>query len=265
MTTCIKCGREIPDGELFCSACSLNPNAGSSAARHPLPAQTGRMQQPVRQLSAPQPAPAMPEQESKRPPRAPLAIACLLAALGIGLAAWQFSTVQSQRRRLRLWEEELTEREERLGTMQSEIDALTAALDEADAAARAQDLQIEELTASLSSVERSVNQSQYDLTEQQKALAEATADNDALTAQVSALEQANKALEADYSALQQQSAAQSEQIRFVDSYVVFIEDDGTGRYHKYACTGFRKKNFWAYSRKLAEKQGYTPCPTCFGS
>ena len=25
MTTCIKCGKEIPDGELFCAECGLNP------------------------------------------------------------------------------------------------------------------------------------------------------------------------------------------------------------------------------------------------
>ena len=27
MNTCIKCGREIPDGELFCRECALNPGA----------------------------------------------------------------------------------------------------------------------------------------------------------------------------------------------------------------------------------------------
>ena len=53
--------------------------------------------------------------------------------------------------------------------------------------------------------------------------------------------------------------------KFMDSYVVFIEDDGTGNYHRYDCGKFSKKNFWAYSRKLAERQGYTPCAQCFGS
>ena len=37
MTTCIKCGKEIPDGELFCPACSLNPGAEGAPAKHPLP------------------------------------------------------------------------------------------------------------------------------------------------------------------------------------------------------------------------------------
>lgn len=267
MTTCIKCGREIPDGELFCPACSLNPGAEGAPAKHPLPAQPGRMQQPVRQQSAPRPAPAKtePEPQPKRTGRVPLVIASLLAVLGIGLAVWQFATLETQRRRLRLREEGLAEREKQLVSMQTEIDELTAALAEAEDASAAQTLEIEDLTASLNRVERSVSQSQYDLTEQQKTLEEANADNETLTSQVTALEQANEKLEKDYGALQKQSAAQSEQIRFFDSYVVFVEDDGTGRYHKYACAGFLKKNFWAYSRKLAEKQGYTPCPVCFGS
>ena len=34
MTTCIKCGKEIPDGELFCAECGLNPGA---AEAHPRP------------------------------------------------------------------------------------------------------------------------------------------------------------------------------------------------------------------------------------
>lgn len=33
MTTCIKCGKEIPDGELFCAECGLNPGAAPSRPR----------------------------------------------------------------------------------------------------------------------------------------------------------------------------------------------------------------------------------------
>ena len=33
MTTCIKCGKEIPDGELFCAECGLNPGAAPPRPR----------------------------------------------------------------------------------------------------------------------------------------------------------------------------------------------------------------------------------------
>ena len=80
-----------------------------------------------------------------------------------------------------------------------------------------------------------------------------------------ALEKENDRLRADYDTLYAAVDAQSKKLRFMDSYVVFIEDDGTGNYHRYDCGKFSKKNFWAYSRKLAERQGYTPCAQCFGS
>jgi len=51
---------------------------------------------------------------------------------------------------------------------------------------------------------------------------------------------------------------------FLDSYVVFVENNGSGHYHTYDCEDFSKSNFWAYSRKLAEAQGFNPCPTCGG-
>ena len=79
-----------------------------------------------------------------------------------------------------------------------------------------------------------------------------------------ALEKENDRLRADYDTLYAAVDAQSKKLRFMDSYVVFIEDDGTGNYHRYDCGKFSKKNFWAYSRKLAERQGYTPCAQCFG-
>ena len=34
MTTCIKCGKEIPDGELFCAECGLNPGAALKSHRN---------------------------------------------------------------------------------------------------------------------------------------------------------------------------------------------------------------------------------------
>ena len=53
MTTCIKCGKEIPDGELFCAECSLNPGAAPSRPRPSAAAQPGRMQTPVRRTESP--------------------------------------------------------------------------------------------------------------------------------------------------------------------------------------------------------------------
>ena len=237
MTTCIKCGKEIPDGELFCAECSLNPGAAPSRPRPSAAAQPGRMQTPVRRTESPKSSekqpqeptgkhPAKPEKKEKRPGRALTVCACIVAAVSLGLAIWQFSGLARQRRVIRLREDDLAEREKRLSTLETQIDDLTA-----------------ELAA-----------------EEEK-----TDENAALEEQVTALERENERLRADYDTLYAAVDAQSKKLRFMDSYVVFIEDDGTGNYHRYDCGKFSKKNFWAYSRKLAERQGYTPCAQCFGS
>lgn len=49
---------------------------------------------------------------------------------------------------------------------------------------------------------------------------------------------------------------------FLDEYIVFVQDDGTGYYHTYDCSKFTSSSFWAYNRSLAKSQGYKPCPHC---
>ena len=44
--------------------------------------------------------------------------------------------------------------------------------------------------------------------------------------------------------------------------MVFVNNDGSNLYHKYDCPLFTRQNFWAYSRKLAESNGYDPCSRC---
>ena len=267
MTTCIKCGKPIPDGELFCRECSLNlDHAASAAARPVIPAAQGRMQTPAPQARAPREAapkaPAAPA--PKRQSHVLTIVACVLAVLGIGLAAWQFAGTTRRQRSLRVWEENLSERERQLDTLQTQIDDLTQELQEAEDNASAQARQIEELLNSVSSAQSSANQSQYDLTEQQKELAQAVEEKAALKEQAASLEDELNALQTEYETLESRYARQQEKVKFMDSYVVFVEDDGTGKYHRYDCAKFLKKNFWAYSRKLAEKQGYSPCSDCFG-
>lgn len=45
MTTCIKCGAPIEDGELFCANCAQN---GAAVQPRPAPLPAGRMQTPPR-------------------------------------------------------------------------------------------------------------------------------------------------------------------------------------------------------------------------
>ena len=90
MTTCIKCGRPVADGELFCAQCGLNPGELKPDTERPerpvMPA--GRMQKP--QKAAPKPAPKKPESTPAKPRagfRAGFAVMCVLCAALAGLLA----------------------------------------------------------------------------------------------------------------------------------------------------------------------------------
>lgn len=63
-------------------------------------------------------------------------------------------------------------------------------------------------------------------------------------------------------ALKQKNRTNSEKVQFIDNYIVFVEDDGTNRYHKYECSKFIGNYFWAFNTESAVGNGYKPCPLC---
>ena len=109
-----------------------------------------------------------------------------------------------------------------------------------------------------------MSETQYDMTAQQTHIAELEQENAELTAAAEELAGSIEAVTEQNELLTQKNAQLQNKADFMDSYVVFVEDDGTGLYHKYDCPRFVQRSFWAYSRKLAEKNHYTPCPDCFG-
>ena len=64
------------------------------------------------------------------------------------------------------------------------------------------------------------------------------------------------------SELQQKLKQNRNKIDFFDEYIVCVEDDNTGWYHKYECFRFRGREFWVYNIDQAKSLGYKPCPDC---
>lgn len=271
---CIKCGKEIPEGELFCTECSLNSAAplfseGGTGERYPAP--KGRMQTPVPvKRAAPQPmGPRQPDRKpgSGRAVKIALAIVSLLLAAAVGVGAWQYGNLGVQQNRLLSKEADLTVRERELDDLNAQIAELQAQLDAAEASIADRDLKIQDLQAQLTGSQSSQSQSEYDLTTKQTELDRLEEENqqllemaDALEAQIDELTETQKTMEAALEA----AAGAKAKADFMDTYVVFVEDDHTSYYHTYDCSEFSKKTFWAYSRKLAEANGYKPCPVCGG-
>ena len=274
MNQCIKCGKEIPEGELFCVECSLNP--GSSIFEDPKPAERypapkGRMQtpKPVKRVPV-QAAPQAPKQKksANKGLAVSLGIVTTLLILVVAFVVWQYGSIQVEKNRLRTKEADLALRQSELEELQQQINELNLQLEAAQAEIEEREDQIQDLKSQLTSSQSSQSQGQYDLTAKQQELDRLEDENKELLAhceelelEIDELEAAQKTLEAALEA----ARTYKTKAEFMDSYVVFVENNGTGYYHTYDCGSFSKSNFWAYSRKLAEAQGFTPCPTCGGT
>ena len=144
--------------------------------------------------------------------------------------------------------------------LNEEVRELTTQLETSQQIIAARELSLKELEDALSGNESTMSQTQYDLATQKVELERLKTEHTELQLRAADLEtklaEAVEALERarDYEA----------KANFMDDYVVFVENDRSGHYHTYDCANFPKNSFWAYSRKLAESNGYTPCPTCGG-
>lgn len=268
MNVCIKCGRQVPEGELFCLECSLNP--GSSLFEEPRPAPVGKMQTPKPRKPAPV-AVAAPERKPKAKAKkqkntannglkGAFAIVCILLVLVLGFLVWQYADIKVERTRLETKEADLLLREKekeelalQIEEKELQIEALNGTIDD-------KENEIKELKAQLTGSMSSESQSQYDLATIQTELTRLEEENKQLLLLEEELEAEIKELTAALEA----AKPQVEKAEFLDKYVVFVVNDDSRVYHTYDCDRFTKKDFWAYSRKLAESNGFGPCPACGG-
>lgn len=267
MSQCIKCGKNIPDGELFCPACSLNPTVSmldeGPSSRPAAP--KGRMQTP-RRVDTPVPAP-VPSAKVQKSGRGALMTVSLLLVLTLGYLAWQYGSIGAAKYKLWSKEKDLAVRENELATLQATVDDLQQQLDDAHTVIAAKDLELEELAQKLSGSQSSQSQASYDLTTKEEELDRLMTENQQLADLTDQLEEEAAQLKQEVEDRDKalEAAAQFKtKADFMDSYVVFVENNGTGYYHTYDCEDFSRSSFWAYSRKLAESNGYRPCPTCGG-
>lgn len=283
MTTCIKCGRPVADRELFCEQCNKarlqekelrfddaprgKPASGKSQKNAPKPQKGGAYvaQKPAAHYQ-PQhvAAPVKPQKQTSGAHRgAIIALSVLCAALAV-FCAWEVSTRARANVAVRVREAELDTRAHTMDELQIELDAREEELEKANAQIADLRSQLDAAQALVDKAESSMNQSQYDLTAQQVELEQLQKKNDTLTEEAETMQEAIKTLTEQNAVLTKEQQASEKKLKFMDTYVVFVEDDGTGWYHTYDCPYFTQQSFWAYSRKLAEKNNYKPCPHCFG-
>lgn len=270
---CIRCGRRIPEGQVFCEDCA-------GVVDKPLrdsPYMSKHITLPERRPEVPgaAPAPAKKAQQKKTP--SPfrrklhrmtaavvlLAIFCaaLLGACGYGVYFY-FGRFQQERNRLRVQEEELNRRAVEVGQMQVEL------VDTRDALSTAQQ-ELSDRDRTITKLEQELNIYRMQNSETELSIRELQEDNLRLVQENSdAAKQLDEWIAKAESLTTQLGTVTKERDRlvrksdFVDEHVAFIENDGTGYYHVYSCSHFKEESYWAFSVNLAISRGYTACPYC---
>ncbi len=274
---CIKCGREIPDGELFCVACSLAPEKRENS-----PSATRQQHK----TAAPRPAsekkkrsPAPPSQRATAKPKkvkkhvrgsvAAIVLLSVLLSAALGFIGLTYGHLAQERARIRTREADLLVRENEAADLEREQDSLVQQLAASQENVSKLETEVDRLEQQLNDSEGSVSQAEYDMSSQQQELERLTTENrdlldaaDELDRQVKELTREVTELNDQIETLTASNTVFKEKARFMDSYVVFVNNDGSKLYHSYDCRNFSRQNFWAYSRKLAESNGFSPCKEC---
>lgn len=300
---CPTCGAELEPYATFCSSCGnyalplKNPkleepapevNPEISAEHIPTtPRKVPKRLYPPENEPAFPDTPPDPEENTPKKPDRPsrkivilavvFGIIALTSVVGLALTYLHFSGMQVQMRKAQMEKDAALAD---IDVLTEEISSLEADLATAREEKNALATQINDLVSQVSSMETSVNQSQYDKESAERELDEAKAETESLTTSVAelqagldevnaALEEAaleKEALEAEVADLEASNDAMEEEIAFYDAHVVFVMTGSSDhKYHNYNCSSFKKTSFLAYSTKLAEANGYEPCPICIGS
>ena len=265
---CLRCGREIPDGVSFCDTCA-------ETVREPLedsPYLSTRVILPAQNAAAVKvpPKPAMlPEKKQERRGTKRLKVAVVLlslfcallaAACGYGVKLYldgvrEHKLLLSQKEENERLQQQLAGRDSEIEAQKEKVSQLSARLNETEREITRLEQEINVYRMQGSEVDQSLRELQED----HLLLIE---ENSAYAAQVESLEKQAKTLQEKISSLESRNATLEQLSGFIDRHVVFIENDGTGYYHSYWCSRFKKQSYWAYSTNLAVSQGYTPCPDC---
>lgn len=296
---CPHCGMVLGDQATFCPGChkiaipTRTPeNTGNTEEKppkkvaqrlYPPPAETAEISPEAPPVSAPAPMESIPPETAVSPPQTPWKRISLvlsgLATLILIFALYVASNTHGMR-------VELTKAQTERASAQATVESLgkqVAQLEDTLELTRQErdDLknQATSLQSQVNAMESTVNQSTYDKAAAQRDLETAQQEKDALADQIAALEtdltkaqEQLAAAETERDTLKKEKETLSDTVKaneselsFYDTYVVFVMlSSDTKYYHKYDCPDFTRKNFLAYSTKLADANGYSPCPKCCG-
>lgn len=299
MNNCIKCGKEIPDGELFCRQCSLDDIIDTKPEKEePIPAAAPQKKKAVKQDTI-----RLDPVKAKKP--VGLIVSLILVALMLAASVFYIfqsrTIVQRAKNQLMSAEVSAEKANSQSDSLQTQLDSAYAENDALEAEVSQLKSQIEELETQLHGHSSQSAQDAYNASAKDQEIQRLTAQADDLAEQLSQttdqLETTAKDLESATTALEEMTEAHAQQIEqyeetiteqideldalkvkvedledentsylkkvtFMDRFVVFVENDGSKLYHTYDCSRFKKEDFWVFNPSFAKNEGYSECPNC---
>lgn len=155
---CLRCGREIPDGELFCAACAKQP-----IEKHQ-PERRERETVKVQEIKNVAPAPQREEEKEKKRNKLllPFLFLCLLVVALGAFTVYSYHTLNLQKANYRVREANLALRESELSDLQKNYDTAVAELNAAETAMSEKDQTIQDLEKEIRDWESAASQSEYE-------------------------------------------------------------------------------------------------------
>lgn len=264
---CLRCGREISDGASFCETCEKTvrvplEDSPYLSTRVILPTQTAAVKAPPKPAKPPEKKPERKRSRGLIIAVVLLSLLCVLlgAACGMGVKyyydnAREHTLLLAQQEENERLQHQLAEKENELAEQQEKNGQLSEELTEKKREITRMEQEINTYRIQGSEVDLSLRELQEDNLRLIK-------ENDTYAAQIDALEKQAKTMQEELDALESRNNTLEQFSDFIDRHVVFVENDGTGYYHSYWCSRFKKQSYWAYSKNLALSQGYTSCPDC---
>ena len=278
---CPRCNAKMEPGDAFCQNCgsftmSVDEKEFHGEGNHREPPKKIYPDTMVAQV------PSSPGESSKL--KRLCIILGIVAAVTTLLSIVILATTGTLKAQLRKAQSDALAAQAAVADLEDQITELNTSMDGYRGENDALNQQITSLTGQVNNMETSVNQSQYDKEAAEKDLENAEAELKTLGETISGLQKEledtqgkltvannladdlsenNDILTKERDGLKSAKKDLEKELAFYETYIVFVlQGDENRYYHNKNCEDFSPSGFYAYNMKLAESNGYMPCPNC---
>ena len=267
---CMKCGREIPEGSVFCASCAAGPAAQSEAAESAERKSILWIEQKLVQPA---------EQRLKRKKRIltirrrlrAMTVLLLLSLALLGGACFfvhrehqKVLACEAQQEELRAREGNLALREKTAAALEEQNASLETALSQSRIMLQQQEVTIQNLEQqNLTAIAERDDRLHAMTDENARLQAELNAQDEAFIGELDSLHGEIDALNTELERLQGSLSSAEAELRHWEQTVVFFQQPGAWRYHTAGCADLdMSRSYSIFTVEDAVKAGLLPCEKC---